>query len=60
MLMSAKRKIGAQDFDIQDSERKILFLQTQSAHTNIALKGMGNCIGEIAQSVHDVKRPRST
>ena len=45
-------KVGTQDTAIQECEHKILFLQTQSAHTDIAL-------GEIAQNVHDIRRPWS-
>ena len=63
MLMSRTKvlevKVGTQDTAIQECEHKILFLQTQSAHTDIALRDMNDRIGEIAQNVHDVKRPWS-
>ena len=52
-------KVGTQDTAIQECEHKILFLQTQSAHTDIALRDMNDRIGEIAQNVHDIKRPWS-
>ena len=63
MLMSRTKvlevKVGTQDTAIQECEHKILFLQTQSAHTDIALRDMNDRIGEIAQNVHDIKRPWS-
>eukprot|EP01037_Dinobryon_pediforme_P019729 gene19729-20198_t len=61
MLMSRTKvlevKVGTQDTAIQECEHKILFLQTQSAHTDIALRDMNDRIGEIAQNVHDIRRP---
>jgi len=48
-------KVGTQDTAIQECEHKILFLQTQSAHTDIALRDMNDRIGEMALNVHDVK-----
>ena len=59
LLMSRMKvlevKVGTQDTAIQECEHKILFLQTQSAHTDIALRDMNDRIGEIALNVHDVK-----
>ena len=48
-------KVGTQDTAIQECEHKILFLQTQSPHTDIALRDMNDRIGEIALNVHEVK-----
>ena len=40
-------KVGTQDTAIQECKHKILFLQTQSAHTDIALRDINNRIGDI-------------
>ena len=49
MLMSRTKvlevKVGTQDTAIQEFEHIILFLQTQSAHTDIALRDMNDRIG---------------